>query len=84
MVHQLIWNFQNSLVKKIQSGGIFDELLVALPYAALKAGTQELVKRAPELTKDTTRYFVDKRINGLKKDFILSAGSGITLTNNEI
>ena len=31
-----------------QSGGIFGES----PYAAIKSGTQEQIKRAPELTKD--------------------------------
>ena len=64
----------------IQSGGILGELLVALPYAALKAGTQ--VKRAAELNKDATSYFFKKGID-LKK-ILLSEGSGITLTNNEI
>ena len=33
----------------IQSGGILGELLVALQYAAINAGTQELIKTAPEL-----------------------------------
>ena len=68
----------------IQSGEILGVLRVVLPYAALKAGTQELIKRAPELTKGATRYFVNKGINRLKKDFALGEGSGITLTNNEI
>ena len=68
----------------IQSGGILSELLVALPYAALKARTQKLIKTAPELTKDTTRYFVHKEINRLKTDFTLNEDSGITLTNDEI
>ena len=64
--------------------GILGDLLVALPYAAIKSGTQELITRAPELTRNATRYFVNEGINRLKKDFILSEGSGITLTNNEI
>ena len=64
--------------------GILGDLLVALPYAAIKAGTQELITREPELTRDATRHFVNEGINRLKKDFILSEGSGITLTNNEI
>ena len=67
-----------------KSRGILLELLVALPYAALKAGTKELVKRASELTKDETRYFVNKRTDRLQKDFKLSEGPGIALTNNEI
>ena len=53
----------------IQSGGILGELLVAFPYAVIKAGTQELIKKAPELIGDATRYFVNKGINRLKKDF---------------
>ena len=44
---------KTQLPKMIQSGGILGELLVALPYAALKARTQKLIKTAPELTKDT-------------------------------
>ena len=32
--------------KMIQSGGILGELLVALPYTALEAGTQELIKKS--------------------------------------
>ena len=64
--------------------GILGDLLVALPYAAIKSGTQELITRAPELTRNATRYFVNEGINRLRKDFILSEGSGITLTNNEI
>ena len=75
---------KTQLSKMIQSGGILGELLVALPYAALKARTQKLIKTAPELTKDTTRYFVNKEINRLKTDFTLNKDSGITLTNDEI
>ena len=67
----------------IQSGEILGELLLALPYAAIKAGTQELIKRAPELTRNATRYFVNKGINRLKKDFKWIKGSGIALKNNE-
>ena len=36
-----------NLSKMIQSGGILGELLVALPHAAVKAGAQQLIKRAP-------------------------------------
>ena len=68
----------------IQSGGILGELLVALPYTAFKAETQQLIKRAPELTKYATKYIVNKELDRLKKDFLTSEGSGITLTNNEI
>ena len=67
-----------------KSRGILLELLVALPYAAPKAGTKELVKRASELTKDGTRYFVNKKTDRLQKDFKLSEGLGTALTNNEI
>ena len=49
----------------IKSGGILGELLVALPYAAIKAGTQELIKKAPELTRDASRYFFNKVMNRL-------------------
>ena len=56
----------------IKSGGILGELLVALPYAAIKAGTQELIKRAPELTRYATRYFVNKEINRIKKRFCIN------------
>ena len=75
---------KTQLAKMLQSGGILGELLVALPYTALEAGRQELIKRAPELTKDATRCFVNKRINRLKIFFTLIEGSGVTLTNNEI
>ena len=51
----------------IQLRRILDELLVALQYAALKAGTQELIKNSRELTKYATRYFVNKEINRLKR-----------------
>ena len=54
----------------IQSGRILGEFLVALPYAALKAGTQELIKRASELTNDATRHFVNKGINSIKKIYV--------------
>ena len=47
---------KTQLPKMIQSGGILGELLVALPYATIKAGTQELIKRAPELTKQATKW----------------------------
>ena len=50
----------------IQSGGILGELLVALPYIALKAETQELMERAPD-AKDSARYFVNKELIDLKK-----------------
>ena len=43
------------LSKMIQSRGILGEVLVALPYAVLKVGTQELIKRAPESTRDATK-----------------------------
>ena len=55
MVHQLIQNFE--LSKMIHSGGILGELLVALPYAAIKVEMQQLLQRAPELTRNTTRFF---------------------------
>ena len=48
----------------IQSGGILGELLV-VPYEALKGGTQELIKKAQELTRIATKYFVNKGINRL-------------------
>ena len=49
----------------IQSGGILGEVLIALPYATIEAGTQELIKRALELTRDATRYFANKGMNRL-------------------
>ena len=58
---------KTQLSKMIQLGGILGELLVALTYAAIKAGSQELMKRAPELIRNVTRYFVNKGINRLKK-----------------
>ena len=48
---------KTQLFKLIQSGRILGELLVALPYAALKAGAQELMKRVPELTKRCNKIF---------------------------
>ena len=42
------------LSKMMQSGGILGDLLVPLQYAAIKGGTQELIKTAPELTKHAT------------------------------
>ena len=68
----------------IQSGEILGGLHVTLSYAALKAGTQELIQRVPQLSKDATRYFVNKGINRFQKDFKLGEGSGIALTSNEI
>ena len=61
----------------IQTGGILGGLLVALPYAALKSGTLELIK-------DPTRYFVSKGINRLKKDFMSCKSLGKTLKSMEI
>ena len=49
--------------KMIQSEGILGELLVALLYGVLKAGTQKLIQGAPEVTRDVTKYFVNKEIN---------------------
>ena len=66
----------------IQSGGIIGQLLIALPYAASKAGTQELIKKAPELTKHATKYFVNKGIDRFIKDFTLSEVSGMTVKKN--
>ena len=48
-----------NLSKMIQSGGILGELLVALPHAAVKAGAQQLIKRAPELSKYATKPVVN-------------------------
>ena len=62
------------LSKTIQSGGILEVLLVALSYGILKAGTQELIKKEPEITRDVTKYFVNKGI----KINTLSEGPGIT------
>ena len=45
---------KTQLSKMIQSRGILGELLIALPYASLKAGMQKLIKGALELTKDAT------------------------------
>ena len=65
----------NWQLNKLKSA-ILGELLVALPYTAFKAGTQELIKSSPELTKEAARseltkevarYFVNKGINRLKK-----------------
>ena len=67
----------------IDFGGILDDLFVGLSYELLKAGMKELIKRAPEIIRDATRYFGNKRINKLKK-ITLSEGSGIALTKNEI
>ena len=53
---------KTQLSQMIQSVQILVELHVALPYAALKAGIQELIKRAPVLSKDATRYFVTKEL----------------------
>ena len=50
----------------IQLGGILGELLVVL-YEVLKSETQELIKGAPELTRDGTKYFVNKGINRFKR-----------------
>ena len=50
----------------IQLGGILGELLVVL-YEVLESETQELIKGAPELTRDGTKYFVNKGINRLKR-----------------
>ena len=51
----------------IQSGGILDELLVGLRYELFKVGTKALSKKSPEINKDATRYFLNKRINKLKE-----------------
>ena len=45
---------KTQLSKMIQLGGILGELLIALPYAALKAGMQKSIKGVLELTKDAT------------------------------
>ena len=74
---------KTQLSKVIHEGGVLGELLVVL-YGTLKTGTQELIKKAPELTRVPTRQFFNKRIPRLKKDFALSEFSGIILTNNEI
>ena len=68
---------ETQLSKIIQSGGILCELLGGIPYAVIKAGMEELIKRAPELTKHATKYFVKKGKDKCKKDFTLSEGSGI-------
>ena len=56
--------------KIIHSGGILGELLVALPLAAIKTRTQELIKGAPELTGGATKYFVNNGINRLKRFYV--------------
>ena len=35
--------------------------------SALKSGTQELIKRGPELSKDPTKYFINYGIDRLLK-----------------
>ena len=75
---------KNQLPEMINSGGILGELLVALPYTAFKAGMQQIIKTAPELTKYATKYIVYKGLDRLKKDFSISEGSKKTLKNNEI
>ena len=68
----------------IQLWGTLTELLVGIPYIFAKEGTKQLIKRAPEITRYLTNYFVNKKINELNKKFTSSKGSGITLANNEI
>ena len=65
---------KNQLPEMINSGGILGELLVALPYTAFKAGMQQIIKTAPELTKYATKYIVYKGLDRLKKDFSISEG----------
>ena len=68
----------------IQLWGTLTELLIGIPYIFAKEGTKQLIKRAPEITRYLTNYFVNKKINELNKKFTSSKGSGITLANNEI
>ena len=56
--------------KMIDFGGILDDLFVGLSYELLKAGMKELIERAPEITRDATRDFGNKRINKLKKNYV--------------
>ena len=46
----------------IQSGEILCELLVVLPYAAVKAGTQQLIKKTE---KNQHQNYVNMRQNRL-------------------
>ena len=50
----------------------------------LKQEAGRINKRIRELTKDATRYFVNKGINRLKKCFQFNESSGITLANIKI
>ena len=57
---------KNLLSKMIQSGGILDELLASLPYTAIKAESQELIKspELPELNRSATKCCRSIRIIG--------------------
>ena len=65
---------KTQLSKVIQSGGILDDLIAAIPQGMFLA--PEL---APKLAEKVTRYYINKGINELNKKFASRKGSGITL-----
>ena len=69
-----LWKTQ--LSKMIQSGGIFDNYIEAIPHIMLRAGGKVFEKVAPELAKMAAKHYVNKGMNKLLHQ--------VKVTNNEI
>ena len=72
----------------MQSGGIIVSLresLTKMIFMAGLEGAKTVVKKyAPKLAKNVAKYYVNRGINKVNKEFTASESSGITLTNNLI
>ena len=72
----------------MQSGGIIVSLLESLTKMIFMAGLEgaktAVKKYAPKLAKNIAKYYVNRGINKVNKEFTTSESSGITLTNNLI
>ena len=53
----------------IQSGRTLAELLLRAPYIIAEEGAKQLIKRASKLIEALKRYFVNKGLNRLQKNF---------------
>ena len=75
----------------MQSEGIIGELIYGVGDAILGAGlgetnkkVKEVIKQAPLMAKNMVLHYQNKKLNEFNKNFTLSEGLGITITNNVI
>ena len=68
----------------MQYGGILGDLIGPMPQSVYHAGVETYKWTAPELAEMAKKYYINKGINKLKKNFKSSEDSGIIITSNSI